>query len=954
MVPKPPECYNCSLYVKDPNGFVRPEGTGSLGVLALGEGGGEREYREGLPFRPGADAGSVLERAFKRLGYDRQQWALANIVNCRPNSSAPNPAARNWLEGAPWELDAINSCRVHRDQIVARYKPKCIVALGGIALRVLTGMAGWKQGITDLRGYVLPALDYKDEEGRPIPVIGATHPAYLRRASGPGGAGASTAELGVLYQDLRKAVEVARTGWDFEEYQPNYHVEHDAVRANAFLAWMASSDVIAYDIETNVSADVAEDELLAGAPGEDIIQSIQFSWAKECGVIWPWREPFIGMAKTVLAFPHRKIGFNNWCFDDKVLAAAGVRIEGKSDDLMWAFHSLQPDLPMGLQSVASHFGFPFPWKHWSRLGGRDKQRYGCADVDVLHWIDEKIWKYLEARKVTRSYVKHKREFDPFLRETEIRGVPINLKRREKLGEDLSQQEVKVLAKIREEVPDELQKVHPPQGYKKEPKEVVEVRERMELSLGHAPLASEVVELMPPALHRNPTTKEMVEVKWDFRPFSEPLEKQVFSPVELKTWRWCKILPFKPTAWQQVLAYIKYRTEQERKEISNPRKRKWKVPKTIRGDRETTERRELERLISRTKDPVLKGTIEHREVVKMKSTYVTGWKPGLDGRVHTTFGYNTGSGQLTSKRPNIQNGPKHREIAQSWRRMIEARPGYVLVEMDFKGLHSVTTGFEARDLDYIRISKIDIHSFLLSHYLKREGLKPVDPRQSDDALAEELRWVHKNFKHERDTKAKHIVHGRQFGLRPHGCYKRYEDDFENEAEVKSMFAVMAELFSRHMAWMPEITQKAHDQTFLLTSHGYIRWFYCVFDWNSKRGDWGHGADHEAAIAYLPANDGHGHLRDAVLRLREERLDRWIINLIHDSAKMEMPDDARLPERIHRIHEIMSAPSEVLIDKEIAPEGLQVGVDVEAGRNWGKFNGENSGGMRDWDVRGGGYG
>ena len=170
----------------------------------------------------------------------------------------------------------------------------------------------------------------------------------------------------------------------------------------------------------------------------------------------------------------------------------------------------------------------------------------------------------------------------------------------------------------------------------------------------------------------------------------------------------------------------------------------------------------------------------------------------------------------------------------------------------------------------------------------------------------------------------------------------------------MFAVMAELFSRHMAWMPEITQKAHEQTFLLTLPGYIRWFYCVFDWNSKRGDWGPGADHEAAIAYLPANDGHGHLRDAVLRLRENGLDRWIINLIHDSVMMEMPDDARLPERVARMHEIMSAPSEVLIDPEIAPKGLQVGVDVEVGRNWSKFGGGNSGGMRDWDVLGGRYG
>ena len=46
-------------------GFSQTEGTGSNGVLVVGEALGGEEARDGLPFRPKAAAGSKLEEAFK-------------------------------------------------------------------------------------------------------------------------------------------------------------------------------------------------------------------------------------------------------------------------------------------------------------------------------------------------------------------------------------------------------------------------------------------------------------------------------------------------------------------------------------------------------------------------------------------------------------------------------------------------------------------------------------------------------------------------------------------------------------------------------------------------------------------------------------------------------------------------------------------------------------------------
>src|SRR5260370_23382391 len=86
MLTRPDDCRGCSLdHLAE--GFSLPEGTGSLGVLVLGEALGKWERDDGLPFRPGAQAGSVLERAFRRCGLFRAQFRLYNTVQCRPPRS---------------------------------------------------------------------------------------------------------------------------------------------------------------------------------------------------------------------------------------------------------------------------------------------------------------------------------------------------------------------------------------------------------------------------------------------------------------------------------------------------------------------------------------------------------------------------------------------------------------------------------------------------------------------------------------------------------------------------------------------------------------------------------------------------------------------------------------------------------------------------------------------------
>src|SRR3954463_8355671 len=80
---KPCECLNCSLYSLS-NGFSKPEGLCTNGVLCLGEGLGHHEMIDGLPFRPQGASGSLLELAFRLTRTSREQYLIDNVIRCQP------------------------------------------------------------------------------------------------------------------------------------------------------------------------------------------------------------------------------------------------------------------------------------------------------------------------------------------------------------------------------------------------------------------------------------------------------------------------------------------------------------------------------------------------------------------------------------------------------------------------------------------------------------------------------------------------------------------------------------------------------------------------------------------------------------------------------------------------------------------------------------------------------
>ena len=99
---------------------------------------------------------------------------------------------------------------------------------------------------------------------------------------------------------------------------------------------------------------------------------------------------------------------------------------------------------------------------------------------------------------------------------------------------------------------------------------------------------------------------------------------------------------------------------------------------------STDFEELERLSG--EHPVIPLIIEHRQVAKLRSTYVEGLKKvrdPQDGRVHTTFNQTlTTTGRLSSSEPNLQNIPIRMEAGQQIRRAFIAAPGNILIDADY--------------------------------------------------------------------------------------------------------------------------------------------------------------------------------------------------------------------------------------------------------------------------------
>src|SRR5688572_9321535 len=99
---------------------------------------------------------------------------------------------------------------------------------------------------------------------------------------------------------------------------------------------------------------------------------------------------------------------------------------------------------------------------------------------------------------------------------------------------------------------------------------------------------------------------------------------------------------------------------------------------------STEAETLEALMD--KHAVIAPILEHREISKLKGTYLDALPPLVNprtGRVHTSFNQVVAeTGRISSQDPNLQNIPIRSDLGMQIRRGFVASPGHVLIAADY--------------------------------------------------------------------------------------------------------------------------------------------------------------------------------------------------------------------------------------------------------------------------------
>jgi uracil-DNA glycosylase family 4 len=970
---KPSSCGGCPL-VDISSGFSKPEGRGTVPLLIVGEALGEEECKDGLPFRPYAQSGSIVEKAIKDLGMVREQVVLWNTVACKPPG--------NKLVGEWYEQSAISHCSRHFDSVVERYKPRAILALGNTPLSALTGLAGKDRTVSKLRGYVLWSHKYR------LPVIPSYHPSFVRRGG--------LTLYWVLRHDLAKARAIAQgkpvdylicdTPEDLmNQGDFNYSV---APGNNEMFNWLQRLRAnplkpFSYDLETGYAAGQDEDE--REVKGKEITQ-IQFSQDMQEGIALPWSQDTAEFTREIARLPNPRMGFNNWRFDNRILRFNEIEFWPKGiecHDLMAMWQVYQPDLPRNLQVVASFFKFRFPWKHFV---SQDFGVYGICDTDsVLH-----IWNGLPAqmkkkvssetgKSVWDGYMEKFLPLRPLLDEMQARGIGVDKEGQDRLRSWIEGEQERVNGELQPLIPGVIRKR---EEWKVWPEDT-KIFKQCIVEAKAAKIAEELVTA------GKKVTKAATKVVLKLSDLDESFRAKL---TETYGYQWngdilYKELPYNPNSTFQLRAVLKHY--------------KVDIPVDVDGS-ETTGKGELRKLLKKSKVgeiiPIVMKTLEVRELGKAKGTYIDGrgWTPDEEGRVHTEFGFNSGTWQLTSEKPNVQNIPKHTRLGGEIRSLIVPRPGNIILEADYSSFHVLTLGFNAESPKYMELARSDAHSYVTAYMLKtrikedskdeldRESLEHVKdldqwlslPRES---FLTKLAWIKKHYGKTVRQQAKAGILGIGLGLGVDKLHSHNEDSFnptEGQAEewlaanakvqfyspitrsmkpasyfphemqvmlaveklgkaaAKSVRTLLEKLFPEVFIWQEKIRRLADHQKFLVSRYGGIRWFHNVYEWDSKYGREKPGEDAEAAIAFYVQNDAFGKIREAMLEIRAEyptTCAAYMNNTVHDSLVFDIPEHLAIAAG-KIIKEIMERPAKMLKHPTLCPDGLSCGVEVSIGKNW----------------------
>ena len=307
---------------------------------------------------------------------------------------------------------------------------------------------------------------------------------------------------------------------------------------------------------------------------------------------------------------------------------------------------------------------------------------------------------------------------------------------------------------------------------------------------------------------------------------------------------------------------------------------------------------------RGEHPIIELILQHRQLTKLKSTYVDALPLLVDSqsRVHTSYNQlGAATGRLSSNAPNLQNIPVRTEQGREIRRAFVAEPGWQLLAADY--------------------SQVELR--ILAHVTQDPALLAIfnEGRDIHAATAARLFGVPMDrvSKNQRRI-AKMTVFGVIYGISAFGLSAR--TDLSREDAQKMIDGLFATY--------PGLKQSIDATLGFGREHGYVETLMgrrrYVPELKSAHGGRRQAAEREAINAPIQGTNAD-IIKQAMVRLHAELRRRGLrsrmLLQVHDELVLEVPDD-EMAETSKLVREVMESGGVEL--------SVPLEVELEAGRNW----------------------
>ena len=306
---------------------------------------------------------------------------------------------------------------------------------------------------------------------------------------------------------------------------------------------------------------------------------------------------------------------------------------------------------------------------------------------------------------------------------------------------------------------------------------------------------------------------------------------------------------------------------------------------------------------RDKHEVIDLILEHRQVSKLKSTYVDALPTLVDAqaRLHTTYQQAVAAtGRLSSTDPNLQNIPIRTALGRRIRRAFVAPSGRLLLGADY--------------------SQQELR--ILAHVSGDEGLRADFAAHSDIHLAAAARVLHlaaDQVGPKERSVAKMINYGIAYGLSDFGLADRLRIPRE---EARGYIEDYYKAYPGIRRYTTEMKILARDQGFVTTLLGRRRY---LPELTARNGALRAAGERMAINMPIQGTAADG-MKIAMVRLdaalRERGLRSQMLLQVHDELVLET-DEPELPALADLVVEVMEGA---------LPLDVPLEVDLKVGENW----------------------